>query len=450
MAEKTTGHIYTVSKLTREIKSLLEEVYPFIWITGEISNLAVPASGHSYFTLKDNQAVISCVMFKNQKRNLKFDPRSGMKIMGMARISLYEPRGSYQLIFEHIEPEGAGSMQVAFEQLKRKLADKGFFDEINKKPIPFLPSKISVITSGTGAAVQDIINVAKRRFPNCWLEVIPVKVQGIGSENEICDAIKLVNDENKSYQKPDLIILARGGGSLEDLANFNSESVANEIFNCDIPVITGVGHETDFTIADFVADLRAPTPSAAAELCLPDKIHLVGRVKDLQENLDLSFKMKINSLTQTINHLISRLKSPAAIVYDFRFRLEDYESRLGNIMKQTILYNKEKLHWLTQTLQSKKPDKKILDYRQKIKTISNYLNHSFQKNFQLIKTNHLQLDAKLQELNPKAVLKRGYSIARFVSDKRVITHSSDVQKDDHVEVILSKGSLITKVEKTDG
>jgi exodeoxyribonuclease VII large subunit len=456
MAEKTTGHIYTVSKLTREIKSLLEEAYPFIWVTGEISNLAVPASGHTYFTLKDNQAVISCVMFKNQKRNLKFEPQSGMKIMGMARISLYEPRGSYQLIFEHLEPEGAGSIQVAFEQLKRKLADKGLFDEVNKKSIPFLPSKISVITSGTGAAVQDIINVSKRRFPNCHLEIVEVKVQGVGSENEICDAIKLVNQyetneyQISEYQKPDLIILARGGGSLEDLAAFNSESVANEIFNSDIPIITGVGHETDFTIADFVADLRAPTPSAAAELSLPDKFYLVRKVKDLQDNLDSSFKMKINSFRQAINYLSSRLKSPAAIAYDFRFRLEDYESRLGNMMKQTIHYNKEKFHWLTQTLQSKKPVKKISDYRQKVKILSNYLNHSFQKNFQIIKTNHLQLDAKLQELNPEAVLKRGYSISRLVSNKKVITHSSDVKIDDKVEVILSKGRLITKVEKIDG
>ena len=174
MTEKKTGHIYTVSKLTKEIKFLLEDSYPFIWVTGEISNYAVPASGHSYFTLKDQQAVISSVMFKNQKRNLKFNPETGMKIIGMARLSLYEPRGSYQLIFEHLEPEGAGSMQIAFEQLKTKLADKGFFNEDCKKPIPFLPSVISIISSGTGAAVKDITKVAQRRFPNCCLEIIPV------------------------------------------------------------------------------------------------------------------------------------------------------------------------------------------------------------------------------------------------------------------------------------
>ena len=400
MAEKNTGHIYTVSKLTRKIKSLLEEAFPFIWVTGEISNYAVPGSGHSYFTLKDPQAAISAVMFKNQKRNLKFEPENGMNIIGLARLSLYEPRGSYQIIFEHLEPKGAGSMQVAFEQLKKKLSDKGLFDEKYKKPIPFLPSQISIITSGTGAAVRDIINVAQRRFSNCPLDIIPVNVQGNGSENEICDAITLVNQ----YQESDLIILARGGGSLEDLAAFNSEIVATAIFDSHIPIITGVGHETDYTIADFVADLRAPTPSAAAELALPDKKNLVQRIFDLQKNLNTSLNRKVVLLNQTVLYLISRLKSPETIVYDFRFRLEDDEARLTNMMT----------HYM-----------------------------------QLMRINHLRLDAKLQALNPKEILKRGYSIARFVSDKKVITDSGDVKEKDQIEVILSKGRLMTRVEKTD-
>lgn len=446
MAEKKTGHIYTVSTLTKEIKSLLEESYPFIWVTGEISNYAVPASGHSYFTLKDHQAVISGVMFKNQKRNLKFEPKSGMKIIGMARISLYEPRGSYQLIFEHIEPEGTGSMQIAFEQLKTKLSEKGFFDEFHKKTIPFLPFKISVITSGTGAAVRDIINIAKRRFSNCRLEIVPVKVQGDDSEDEICDAITLVNQ----YQSSDLIILARGGGSLEDLAAFNSESVATEMFNSNIPIITGIGHATDYTIADFVADLRAPTPSAAAELALPDKFDLKKKITVLQETIARLLKIKLQTLNLSVDHLTKRLKNPETIMDDFRFRLEDYESRLINTMMQTLTYNKEKLDWLSQTLQSKQPGKKISYYRQHVQTLSNYLTHNFQNNFYAKKTHHLELDAKLQELNPEAVLKRGYSISRFASDKRVLTDSNDAKKNDIVEVILSKGRLITKVEKING
>ncbi|MBC8439648.1 MAG: exodeoxyribonuclease VII large subunit [Deltaproteobacteria bacterium] len=446
MTEKIIKHIYTVSKLTKEIKFLLEETYPFIWVTGEISNYSVPASGHSYFTLKDQQAVISAVMFKNQKRKLKFEPENGMKIVGMARLSLYEPRGSYQLIFEHLEPEGAGSMQVAFEQLKKKLSDKGFFDESHKKPIPFLPSIISVISSGTGAAVQDIINVAKRRFPNCCLEILSVKVQGHGSENEISDAINLVNQLLKS----DLIILARGGGSLEDLSAFNSEIVAKAIFKSTIPIITGVGHETDFTIADFVADLRAPTPSAAAELALPDKNYLVKRISELQESLNRSLKKKIQTLNQTIILLSTRLKSPEIVVYDFRFKLEEYEARLINMMKNYVQYNKEKCLWLSEVLYTRKPVKKISDHRQYVKTLSKSLTHNFQKKLQEIKTIHLELKSKLQELNPEAVLKRGYSISRFVSDKTVIINSRDVKINDLIEVVFSKGRLITRVEKING
>jgi len=441
-----TKLIYTVSKLTREIKSLLEETFPFIWVTGEISNYSVPSSGHSYFTLKDQQAVVSAVMFKNQKRNLKFEPENGMKIIGMARLSLYEPRGSYQLIFEHLEPEGAGSIQIAFEQLKKKLSGQGFFDDKHKKPIPFLPSKISIITSGTGAAVRDIINIAQRRFSNCPLEIVPVKVQGYGSDNEISHAINLVNQ----FQKSDLIILSRGGGSMEDLAAFNSEVVANAIFNSKIPIITGVGHETDFTIADFVSDLRAPTPSAAAEIALPDKKNLLQRVSNLQDSLKSFLKNKIISQRQAVGHLSSRLKSPERIVYDLRFRLEDYQLRLINIMKHHVQYNKEKLHGLSQSLYAKQPVVKISDYRQRVKMLSFSLTNNFQEIFQELKTNHLKLYLKLQALNPEAVLKRGYSISRLASDKTVITDSNDVKKNDKIEVILSKGGLITRVEKING
>ncbi len=405
MTEKQNRHIYTVSKLTKEIKSLLEDSYPFIWVTGEISNYAVPGSGHSYFTLKDHNAVISCVMFKNQKLRLKFDLENGLKIFGMARLSLYEPRGSYQLIFEHLEPGGAGSSQIAFEQLKQKLSAQGFFDDKYKKPIPFLPLQISVITSGTGAAVRDIVNIAQRRFPNYPLEVISVKVQGEKSEDEICNAINFVNQNDRSDNKSDLIILVRGGGSLEDLAVFNSEAIANAIFESDIPVITGIGHETDFTIADFTADLRAPTPSAAAELALPDKKALLQEVTVLKNNLHTSFKKMFRKWQERILDLRSRLKTPQTIIYDNRFRLEDYESRLNNIIRQYIQKNRDKFFYLSD---------------------------------------------KLNSLNPESILKRGYSIARFVSDKKVIVNSNRVKQNDKIEVILSKGSLITKVEEVNG
>jgi len=446
MTENSIRQIYTVSKLTREIKTLLEDTYPFIWVTGEISNYAVPSSGHSYFTLKDQQAVVSAVMFKNQKRNLKFELTNGIKIIGLGRLSLYEPRGSYQIIFEHLEPEGAGSMQIAFEQLKKKLMDKGFFDDKHKRPIPFLPFKISVVTSGTGAAVQDIINIAQRRFPNCCLEIFPVKVQGNESVNEICNAISLINHLYKS----DLIILARGGGSLEDLAPFNSENVANAIFNSLIPIITGIGHETDFTIADFVADLRAPTPSAAAELALPDKRMLMDRISEVVDRIDTALKKKLQTIYQSVFDLTARLKSPKTSVYDLRLKLDDFETRLNNLMSQHLHHHKEKCLWLSEVLYTRRPEKKIFDARQHVKSLTESLTHVFKNKLHQLQAVHLNLDSKLQTMNPEAVLKRGYSMSRFVSDKRLIKNSTDVKINDQIEILFSKGSLITRVEKING
>ena len=446
MTDTQTGHIYTVSQLTGQIKSLLEEKYPFVWITGEISNYAVPASGHSYFTLKDNQSMIQAVMFKNQKRGLKFNLENGLKIFGLARLSLYEPRGSYQLIFEHLEPEGAGSAQIAFEQLKNKLAEKGFFEDRHKKNIPFLPQIVSVITSATSAAVKDIINISQRRFPNCCLEIIPVNVQGDESVNDICTAISFVNDRQQS----NLIILARGGGSLEDLTAFNSEQVANAIFNSKIPVITGIGHETDFTIADFVSDLRAPTPSAAAELAFPVKKNLLYTIQQLKGSLNRIMAKKFHYYRQTIDQYFTRLKSPERFLYDLRFKLEDYQSRLTNSINHYQNYNKEKAEWFNDSLKTQNPYNKIIQYKDQIYVLSSLLNQSFKARMDAFTFNRDKLNSKLEAFNPTAILQRGYSITRFIDDKAVITNANNVQKDDQIEVILHQGRLITKVEETNG
>ncbi len=401
MAEKQNRQIYTVSSLTKQIKSILEENFAFVWIVGEISNYAVPASGHSYFTLKDQETIINAVMFKNQKRSLKFNLENGMKIMGLARLALYEPRGTYQLIFEHIEPDGAGALQLAFEQLKERLARKGFFDEQYKKEIPVLPLKIIVITSGTGAALKDIIKVSKRRFPNCRLEIIPVQVQGESAPMQIKDAMETANN----IKDCDLIILARGGGSLEDLSAFNTEIVAQAIFDSAIPVITGIGHETDFTIADFVADLRAPTPSAAAELAVADKNSLVRHIHGLEDRLAMGFRTKLKHLAQNVRELAAGLKRPDSLIYESRLRLEDYESRLRNLMTRHISEARERL---------------------------------------------AQSELKLAALNPLSVLERGYCIVRSADDGRLIRDARDVCTGDSLETILAKGRLITKVEKING
>jgi len=446
MAEKPTGHIHTVSTLTREIKTLLEETYPFIWVCGEISNYSVPASGHSYFTLKDQQATIQAVMFKNQKLKLRFNLEAGMKVYGLARLSIYEPRGTYQLIFEHIEPEGAGSFQIAFEQLKRKLSDKGYFDPKFKKPIPYLPLNICIITSGTGAALKDIIHISKRRFSNCRLEILPVKVQGDGADIEIINAIHLANQR----QKAEVILLARGGGSLEDLSAFNSESVAEAVFQSKIPIITGVGHETDFTIADFVADLRAPTPSAAAELALPDKRILIQQVFEFRKRLDKSMASLISNLRHTRISLLSRLKSPEMMIYTHRLKLEDLELRLNRQIKAYFEYHKEKIQWLSDSLYSKTIKKRISDQQQHVKMLSDKLAHHFYVLFQKNKTKLIELASKLDVLSPLSVLNRGYSISRFVLNKKIITDSAQVKPEDKLETILFKGRLISTVEKIDG
>ncbi len=389
--------IYTVSELTADIKELLEKNFPMVWITGEISNFRVPASKHFYFTLKDENSQISAVMFGGQHRHLKFAPEDGMSITGMGRISLYPPRGNYQIIFEYLEPRGIGALQVAFEQLKARLAAEGLFDKEYKKPLPFLPKKISVITSSTGAVIYDILKITGRRFPNIHIEIIPVKVQGEGSENEIVAGIQLLNRRGDS----DLAILARGGGSLEDLQSFNSEKVARAIFLSKIPIISAIGHETDFTIADFVADLRAPTPSAAAELAVPIKDELVQKCDKCFIALKNSFNRYIEYRRNILNHLLKRLANPKRKIEEMRIRLDDTTQRLIRIFTNSIHQKQEQLLWRTE---------------------------------------------RLNALNPKAILARGYSITRRFSDKSVITDSDSVSRGEYLEIILAKGELICRVE----
>ena len=273
--------VYTVSELNAVIKSLLEQRFPFVWIVGEISNFKIPLSGHYYFTLKDEASQINAVMFRGQHRQLKFEPEDGMRVTGLGRLSVYEPRGAYQILLEYLEPSGVGGLQIAYEKLKARLAEEGLFDQQYKKPIPFLPHKIALITSPSGAVVHDMLNIIDRRFPNMQIEVFPVKVQGTGAEDEITEALEMLNDRSGV----DVAILARGGGSLEDLQAFNSEHVARAIFAARIPIIAAIGHETDYTIADFVADLRAPTPSAAAELAVPVKFELLQQVNNIFADL---------------------------------------------------------------------------------------------------------------------------------------------------------------------
>jgi exodeoxyribonuclease VII large subunit len=436
-------HIYTVSELTSEIKGILEKKYPFIWICGEISNFNIPASGHYYFTLKDEHSQIKAVMFQNQTRNLKFHPEDGMRITGIGRISVYEPRGTYQIIFEYIEPKGTGAIQLAFEQLKKQLFEEGLFDQKHKTSLPFLPHKISIITSPTGAVVHDILKIINRRFPNTFLEIIPVKVQGYGAEKEITAALTLLDERSDS----DVAILARGGGSLEDFHAFNSEDVARAVFKCKIPIISAIGHETDFSITDFVADLRAPTPSAAAELVVPLKKDLSRKIADISTVLSHRILRNIQHFQYILKSISNRLIHPSRKIADLRLRTDDMLGRLNRALRNSMLQHHSRMKWRIEKLYANSPLDQIANYKDKLK--QKYDNLFIYIKIQLDKKRFKlrELSAKLYTLNPDAILARGYSITRTIPDAIVIRDPEEVFINQELEVMVARGAFICSVKR---
>jgi len=435
--------IYTVSELTSDIKDILEKTYPFIWIYGEISNFKVPASGHFYFTVKDEYAQINAVMFRNQNRNLKFKPEDGISITGLGRISVYEPRGTYQIIFEYLEPKGTGAIQLAFEQLKKRLADEGLFDQKHKKPLPFSPGKISIITSPTGAVVHDILKIIDLRFSNLHLEIVPVKVQGYGAEHEIVSAIEMINARFDS----DVAILARGGGSLEDFHAFNSEDVARAVFSSKIPIISAVGHETDFSITDFVADFRAPTPSAAAELTVPFKKELSRKITDLSEVLTSRFLRYFGHLQTVLKGMSNRLVHPNRKIVDSRLRTDDMLGRLNRAFQNIFLKHHERLRWRIERLFSNNPSIQTNILKDKLDIMHSNLNIYLYILINDKRSLLRELEAKLHTLSPKATLARGYSITRTIPDAFVVKDPQEVSIGQDLEVMVTGGSFICSVKR---
>ncbi|WP_051284061.1 exodeoxyribonuclease VII large subunit [Desulforegula conservatrix] len=437
-----TRTVLTVTNLTLRIKSLLEESFSFVWVEGEISNLRIPTSGHYYFTVKDSNAQIAAVMFKGQVKSLKFALKDGIAITGLGRISVYEPRGSYQIIFEYLEPKGAGSLQLAFEQLKEKLAGEGLFDQSRKKPLPFLPSKISVITSPSGAVIRDIITVSKRRFPSVRIEVVPSTVQGDAAVPQLVSAIELVNKIADS----DIIIIARGGGSIEDLSAFNSEELARAVAASVAPVISAVGHETDFTICDFVADLRAPTPSAAAEIALPDIRDLERLGSNYRNRLINSTLRQIGSHRTHYRSLCKRLVDPRKKIQDLILRCDDLTARLHRAGQICLDKRKSKIENLKNRLMLGKfvSDIRSLKYRKIL--LAERLKASIMGMVKNKKSDVARLGATLEALSPVAVLSRGYSITRTMPDKKIILKESEVMPGQLVETILASGRIVSKVE----
>ena len=437
-------HVYEVTELNKIIKRILEDKFPFIWISGEISNFKIPSSGHCYFTLKDPHSQISAVMFRAQAGALKFRPEDGLSVVGLGRISVYEPRGAYQIIFEYLEPKGIGGLQIAFEKLKQQLFDQGLFDQQHKLPLPVIPKKISIVTSPTGAAIRDFIKVAQRRFPNLPLEVVPVSVQGDRAPGEIIHAIRWLNKMGTT----DVIVLARGGGSIEDLCAFNDEQVARTIFASDIPIISAIGHETDFTIADFVADLRAPTPSAAAELAVPSKNELKNQLVNTNQRLYKTINSYLKLLSNLINGLSSRIIHPRQRLQDMRMRLDDYSIRLLSSINRALTRRNERLAFQHNMLMHVSPAKTVASMQEQVNTLHDasirQINRLLREGQTAISKNVSMLAA----LNPMAILNRGYSITRTLPDRSVVRGAGQVSIDQHLEILLGRGRLtVTVAEK---
>ena len=436
--------IYTVSELTRKIKFLLEQEFPLVWVTGEISNRRTPASGHHYFTVKDPFSQISGVMFKGPAARLKFALTDGLAVVGLGRLSVYEPRGTYQIIFEHLEPKGRGALQLAFEQLKAKLAEEGLFDPVHKQPLPFLPRKIHLITSPTGAVVHDTIQIVQRRFPNMPITVIPTRVQGDAAEADIVKALTLVN------QRPDaeVVILARGGGSLEDLQAFNSERVARAIAASTVPIVSAVGHETDVTIADFAADVRAPTPSAAAELVVPEKHRLQRQGADLRQRLVRQTRIDLVNHRSGLERLTRRLRDPGRQVQELRLRLDDVQDRLVRVVRHRIAWKRLTLDHCQNRLGRIPLRSRLQNSYQKLEKMHYILLNSFKNTFLLNQSRHRESTLRLEALNPHHVLQRGYSITRVLPSRRVVKKATGIRANQQVEVQLASGALLCRVEGT--
>lgn len=442
--QKKTTDIFSVSQLNREAKYLLESSFPLIWVEGEISNLAQPGSGHIYFSLKDEKAQVRCAMFRNRNMRIKFKPRNGQKVMIQARVSLFEGRGEFQLIAEQIQEAGLGDLHKRFEQLKRNLENEGLFSPENKKSIPEHPESIGIITSPTGAAIRDILSVLKRRYPLADVLIYPTLVQGETAAADICKAIAKADSDKKS----DLLILTRGGGSIEDLWSFNEEIVARKIFSCHTPIVSAVGHEIDFTISDFVADMRAPTPSAAAELVTPDINELAYKVDRLELKTKQLIETILNGYQSDLNLITQKLEQqkPSNKINNNLQHLEYLRHKLDHLVTKKISGYKQSVAIAHEKLKNNSPRVKIKNLQNKVENLNSKLNLSFKNDIQLKKQKIQSLARNLNAISPLQTISRGYSIIES-KDKHVVTSISQVNIGDKVTAKLSDGALECQIVK---
>ena len=444
-----SNNIYSVSTLNQSVANLLEQEFGWIWVEGEISNLAQPASGHIYFSLKDNAAQVSCAMFKGRNRSVSFQPKNGNQVLVRAKVSLYQPRGNYQLIVDRMEQAGDGALRLQFEALKIKLAAEGLFAETSKQDLPELPECIAIITSKTGAAIHDVLSVIERRFPSIPVKLFPVPVQGSEAAPAICNAIKLI-DENVAdgNLNCDVILLVRGGGSLEDLWSFNEETVARSIFDCSIPIVCGVGHEVDVTIADFVADVRAATPTAAAEAVTPDQSTWLQSFDWYQQRLQQLIKNKIERLQEKVQWTHRRLQQqhPENQLQHSRQRSDELKQRLIRCSQSMLQLHQSKLATNNAKLNAHNPMLLLKQKQQARQFLTSRLQQATLNLFSHKKTVLSNVARTLNAISPLQTLERGYSIT--LSDTGTALLSIEqVKQNDKIETRLHNGRIISQVER---
>nr|WP_010133002.1 exodeoxyribonuclease VII large subunit [Microbulbifer agarilyticus] len=433
--------VMTVSELNREVKQLLEGSVPLLWVGGEISNFAAPSSGHWYFTLKDARAQVRCAMFRGRNRNVRFQPGNGREVLARARVSLYEGRGEFQLIIEHLEEAGFGALMRQLEELKAKLQAEGLFELTRQKPLPYLPTTIGIITSPTGAAVRDMIQVLGRRYPAANVELIPVAVQGQGAAQQIANAIALAG----RLQRHDLLIVGRGGGSLEDLWAFNEEIVARALAACPIPTISAVGHETDNTIADLVADVRAPTPSAAAEIASANAAALREEIDGARAQLVRAMALQLRHLRQHVQLVSNRIRHPREQLQNRAQRLDHLEMRLHTAVHNRAQTNAQRLTQLEKALTRVHPRHRLEQAQLQLAQHKLQLNKSIKVLLQHKREQSAHSAQLLHSVSPLAVLERGYAIVQD-EQQRVIRRASDTRSGQRIQAKLAEGNISAIVE----
>ncbi len=437
MQEYYTPKIQSVTDITKSIKVLLETGFSFVTVVGEISNLRIPHSGHMYFTLKDQESQLKAVLFKPQQRYLTHKPGDGQEVICRGRISVYEPRGEYQLIVDVMDPKGVGELQIAFELLKKKLAEEGLFDESHKKSLPFFPQKITLITSPSGAAVADFLKTAEKRFPGLAIEIFPVRVQGDGAADDITVALEIVNERKSS----DVIVLCRGGGSIEDLWPFNEEKVARTIYASAIPVVSAIGHEIDYTITDFVADFRASTPTAAAETVVPDKNGLSLKIAQVATRLQQAMRVAINDHRLRLQLHRRMLGDPTLTLSNFHLRLDHRMNEMMHTLFRDIRRKKAAVEKLQALLYQHSPQSRLTQLRQRSGEHSKRLQRTGNLIIERKVAKLRRITSLLEAVSPLAVLARGYSITRLAKSGEIIRSAKQVEKGDAVDIMLHEGEI---------